>query len=460
MNNMVLSLSDQIPSLCYTPKMFSNNQDVCSGIKSAASLSRTTKSFYSIISSEDFWYTLAIRIGALRLFLEHFPGKNECKWSDLVKQQFCEITQWTKNQPLVESEVFPFFSLFSHPIKCESQIGMIALGERTIMYPLKSELFYEFNLPEKEIISPHTGGYTCIARTEDFIAIKGDSSQIFLFSEEKLDFIKKLDFNGTILQIEIRDNHLYIRGEDKDTHKLEIFNLNSLDDKPQKIPLPPHVFNTLRHNRFYGHQDTLCFGKSHVMGCKKEGDTYKLFFASLDKLNNFQADEGVDFAWQEENFSNFARIFEQGNIFVAVALDPLTKTFGITEIYLSNEGCFLNTLADKISILDPKQKEYIGAVFYTNGRLVVAYNEKMENKISSYDVEKGCSSLVLSEKGSVRSCWSYFPPKILCSTALKVHYFNIYEPPKENKPFIQGEMTKQYFSVVTLDFGKKDSKDT
>lgn len=486
-NKMVLRMlipSDLLPILCYPNKMFGSNQSTCNAMRTALSLGCTNKSYNQNISSYKFWHNLTSRIGTHNSFFDEFPLENKGKWLEFVKHQFCQITHLMKQPPSFKSNSIP---LFSYPLVCNSGLKILELNlevqpdPQIEIYALdqKSAQKDKLTFPKEDSFVPFWMGkpYLCLARSEDYIVINGGYSKIFIFSAKDHEIVKKLDFkdgsqqiyeelcqgevknegidwkkmnqiNG-ILQIEIRCNHLYVRRNDQKTQKLTIFNLKALEDSPVEITLPMASSNLLMD-----HQNSFCFGKTHLIGYLKQENDYKLYSASYHTLQNFSASKKINSPWLEETIANFPYLFAQGNNFVAVTQDSESNAYDITEIFISEENYFFHPLSKNLSVL-PDKSCFHSSLLYSNGHLTVAYFKEGKKNISVYNIESQSRGLFSVEDVSIWG-WTPYPNGMVLSTAFKIHYFKTSMTPflKHVEPRQDGSAGTEWITdLITLNFG-------
>ncbi len=405
-NSWDSGLNDILPSFCYRLQIFDkSNKELFKTLRTVSSLS-VNRYFHSIISSDYFWRNLVARIGAQALLLESLPTAIEGQWIDFLKREISQI-------PIVEKRLYDMKTSNSFLVKDNSEIELFSILEKnTEIFSLKDESFAELKTSNGETFNNYKR--SCGASSDKFIAIDNGVSFISIFTRGNRKLLLTLKYKQKIWQMEIRDDHLYIRSGEPHNQTLTIYNLTSLNLE-NEIALPIQIFF------FWDHRHNLCFGTTHLIGCSEVKDQmYKLCVASYEDLKKLPDNKESVFTWLEDSFSTIPRLSVQGNSFFAVTLEE-TKTFSIKEINIANGTITLKTLANKISILNPKIKSELtfDTLLYTNGRLIVGYNEDSTNKISSYDIEKKRVKLVHSQKGSIL-CNSPLPYQIISTTALKI----------------------------------------
>lgn len=403
--------TDLLPYFCCTGRTYI---DKLQAIQVTSTLQQTDKSLYATISKDSFWSDLLLLLGE-----EAASNSGNYK---LVKYKFKIIHDWMTNTPKLTHTIENAMSLINHPLHSGPKLKVISLSSKIYAHTLLQK---RKNRRPRDFTPIFTANnrkfYTCVAQSNDYLAINKDDSNVQIFKNKKS--LLTTPFNGIIQQIEIREDYLYIRGINQNGHVLNILNLN-LESTPQEISIPHQLISNA------------WFGQSHIVIAFVEGNTTFLVAASYKDLRLMQNNP-----WMELAIDGSLTLFENKDRFTCIIFGKHQK-LGIGELSISN-GCLNYQVIEKgITILQSSSGVYL-KIDCIQGRIFTAYNEYETNRICTYDIEtKQMSHFKLSDGPGFHA---FLPlPSFVATTSLRIYYLTF--------PFENGNYNPQKISIYELDY--------
>lgn len=369
-------------------------------------------------SKNSFWRDLQICIGQENLLIY---TRDKCDDYSLIKRQFKVLKDWIKNNPYMTHEVVSVSSDINHPIPYQSKLKVISLSsEIRIHTPLEGEPDEYLELPEFETESRKF--YSCVAHWKNYIAINKDDSNIHIYKNK--EYLSKVTFEGLILQIEIRNDYLYIRGVNQNGHHLTIFNLNFLGSPPKEVFVPLELTPSSMTNAY--------FGQTHIILTNTEGSNTTLIATSYEDLLNFSEDP----IWGKRIETGHLILFEDSDRFICIKVKS-NQNFSIAEMTCSKGELSYQVLEEEISIFQSPYSIY-HRFDYIQGRIFIAYNDNGFSRVGTYDIEtKKLSRMDLPDGPGF---YTILPlPCFIASTPLKIYYLTF--------PFENGYYNIQKISI-------------
>lgn len=369
-----------------------------SNSKTALSLSSTSKLFYKIVNSNDFFQGLVESAGSEHLLN---PLKN---LNSFQKRYF-----YLRGQKLNKMETFRG-TMIGVPSVHEEELEMFSFHREQCHYKLKNNTIFQKIVIPRDLHIPAKQNQRLlpfVKRSKDYLAIcdpsNSCSSSVYVFSPDGSECLARCDIGdvkGEIHQLDFHEELLCITVGEFCSYKILVFNIETTEALSLELPgaccLP------------------ICFGKEYLIYIQASFKDRRPIVLPLSCLRK------AEISYQEGlSKTGLSKYFPYENDFIEVV--RMDGSISLNKICISNEGIVEKVIASDLMLCNDAS---ISDSCLHDNRLFIAYEvPKSGTQIFSYDlITKNTDEPIFIPTYGTKI--PFFKTRFLC-VAENVHYLSM-----------------------------------